>query len=548
MPQAGPHAGLRDRASRLVATERVTWPPTSQTWEWEFEHPPEAMWPLLADTARFNEAAKLPKHQITEIPQPDGSVHYFGAARMGPFDIKWQEKPVNWVSEQWFEHTRYFSSGPVKVLSAELHVEPHKGGSRARYSMSIEPANLFGKLILGKMFSGTKATFSKDGGRGRVLRVGPADASRFRSPRRPSATKRAAASTPWWRRSTPRPTATASRASSPTTSWQRRRSISGACAHSRWRACGTVRRATPSKCVCRRCAPACCNCAGTCCARAAGWPRAGPAGSIACRRARIARPATSTTSATSPATSRPASIPRRRCAPLESGEYCMWGPMSVPHVKAQVLLQPGETRELKATLPFGPYRYRTLEPGPEAEIDWQSGGMPELILEDGTVTAGAPAPAGTLRLTNRAQRPLIAIVEDRSWVADALTADRVTALQTFRDLFSDDVLRPGDEVAVGRIALLFSDLKGSTALYQSIGDASAYHLVRDHFAFMAKVIREHEGAIVKTIGDAVMAAFVVAAPGGRRRHRHPAPDRRLQPRKPRGGRGEPADRHQARRA
>src|SRR5262249_13059149 len=115
---------------------------------------------------------------------------------------------------------------------------------------------------------------------------------------------------------------------------------------------------------------------------------------------------------------------------------------------------------------------------------------------------------GTLRLTNHAPRPLIAIIEDRSWVADALSADRVTALQTFRDLFSDDVLRPGDEVAVGRIALLFSDLKGSTALYQAIGDASAYHLVRDHFAFMTKMIREHEGAIVKTIGDAVMAAFI----------------------------------------
>jgi class 3 adenylate cyclase len=55
--------------------------------------------------------------------------------------------------------------------------------------------------------------------------------------------------------------------------------------------------------------------------------------------------------------------------------------------------------------------------------------------------------------------------------------------------------------------LLFSDLRGSTALYQKIGDANAYHLVRDHFAFMAKAIRDHEGAIVKTIGDAVMAAF-----------------------------------------
>jgi len=189
----------------------------------------------------------------------------------------------------------------------------------------------------------------------------------------------------------------------------------------------------------------------------------------------------------------------------------MWGPMSVPHVKAQVLLQPGETRTLQASLPFGPYRFRTLEPGPEADVDWQSGGMPELMLEDDDIVAGPPAPLGMLRLVNRTKRPLVAIIEDRSWVADALTADRVTTLQAFCDLFSEDVLRPGDEVAVGRIALLFSDPKGSTALYQSIGDASAYHLVRDHFAFMTKVIRSHEGAIVKTIGDAVMAAFISPA-------------------------------------
>lgn len=189
----------------------------------------------------------------------------------------------------------------------------------------------------------------------------------------------------------------------------------------------------------------------------------------------------------------------------------MWGPMSVPHVKAQVLLQPGEVRELRAMLPHAPYRLRTLEPGPETEVDWQGGGFPSLELGEGSVAAGAPAAPDMLRLVNRASRPLTALIEDRTWVADALTADRVTALQAFRDLFSEDVLRPGDEVAVGRIALLFSDLKGSTALYQSIGDASAYQLVRDHFAVLANVIRDHEGAIVKTIGDAVMAAFVSPA-------------------------------------
>src|SRR5262249_38458290 len=93
--------------------------------------------------------------------QPDGSVHYFAAARIGPFDVRWQDQPVNWVSEQWFEHRRNFLSGPVKLLTAELHLEPKGSGCRARYSMLIEPANLLGKLMMSRMFSATKATFGR---------------------------------------------------------------------------------------------------------------------------------------------------------------------------------------------------------------------------------------------------------------------------------------------------------------------------------------------------------------------------------------------------
>ena len=111
--------------------------------------------------------------------------------------------------------------------------------------------------------------------------------------------------------------------------------------------------------------------------------------------------------------------------------------------------------------------------------------------------ASAIAAAGTLTL----------IVEERAWVKDALTADRITALQAFRDLFASEALRAGDDVGIGEIALLFTDLKGSTAFYERVGDARAYRLVREHFAFLAARIREHNGAIVKTIGDAVMAAF-----------------------------------------
>ena len=480
----------------------------SQTWEWKFDHAPAAMWPLLADTARFNEAARLPKHQITEIPQPDGSVHYFGAARVGPFDVEWQEKPVNWVSGQWFEHTRFFLTGPLKTLNAELRIEPDgAAGSRARYTVLIEPANLLGKLMLGRMFSSTRATF------GRLASEAASFVAGQRS--QPFTFSAPPVSDHVKRRVDRMVTEIEASANGHGLARKLADHILGAQEVDLWRV-RPLALARAWNCPPRHAIELCLQAvrAGLLQLR---WD-------LLCPRCRVAKgwsggldrlPQGAHCSSCNIDYDRDFSRnveasfhPAPAVRPLESGEYCLWGPMSVPHVKAQLLLRPGEARDLKASLPFGPYRFRTLEPGPEADVDWHTGGMPELILGEGTISAGAPAAPGMLRLTNRTQRPLIAIIEDRSWVADALTADRVTALQTFRDLFSDDVLRPGDEVAVGRISLLFSDLKGSTALYQSIGDASAYHLVREHFAFMAKVIRDHEGAIVKTIGDAVMAAFV----------------------------------------
>ena len=78
------------------------------------------------------------------------------------------------------------------------------------------------------------------------------------------------------------------------------------------------------------------------------------------------------------------------------------------------------------------------------------------------------------------------MVEEREWARDALTAHRVTSMQLFRDLFGGDVLRPGDEIAVDTMTFLFTDLKGSTTLYNQIGDARAYQLVRHHFDYLAR--------------------------------------------------------------
>jgi adenylate cyclase len=83
----------------------------------------------------------------------------------------------------------------------------------------------------------------------------------------------------------------------------------------------------------------------------------------------------------------------------------------------------------------------------------------------------------------------------------------VATLPEFRRMFSSDALRPAVTLRIGRLTLLFTDLTASTALYQRIGDAGAFTIVQDHFALIERTVAEHRGAVVKTIGDAVMAVF-----------------------------------------
>lgn len=89
-----------------------------------------------------------------------------------------------------------------------------------------------------------------------------------------------------------------------------------------------------------------------------------------------------------------------------------------------------------------------------------------------------------------------------------LSGKRLLTTQTFRDLFRTETIQADEGIAVQDITFLFTDLKGSTAMYDRIGDLKAYYLVRQHFDTLIRVIAQNSGAIVKTIGDAVMASFM----------------------------------------
>jgi class 3 adenylate cyclase len=96
-----------------------------------------------------------------------------------------------------------------------------------------------------------------------------------------------------------------------------------------------------------------------------------------------------------------------------------------------------------------------------------------------------------------------------------LTGKRLLTTQTFRDLFRSEVIRASEGIGVRDITLLFTDLKGSTALYDEIGDLNAFALVQQHFDRLQEVTVRHGGAVVKTIGDAVMATFAEPEAGVR---------------------------------
>jgi class 3 adenylate cyclase len=88
-----------------------------------------------------------------------------------------------------------------------------------------------------------------------------------------------------------------------------------------------------------------------------------------------------------------------------------------------------------------------------------------------------------------------------------LTAKRLLSNQTFRDIYRTDTIGVDQRLKITSLTFLFTDLRGSTELYDRVGDLAAFDLVRAHFSVLHDIVAAEAGAVVKTIGDAVMATF-----------------------------------------
>lgn len=187
--------------------------------------------------------------------------------------------------------------------------------------------------------------------------------------------------------------------------------------------------------------------------------------------------------------------------------YCVNGPMNSTHILGQFRIPPKSTVKLQLPNWEQEHRYRILQWNHVVQVDGSGDKQQALEYTLEGFNYSHIQPTQQLSIHNDCDHEIVFMVEELEWNADALTARELTSLQVFRDLFATEVLSPDQEIQVGQLTVLFTDLKESTAMYERIGDALAYSDVRQHFDYLKHQIRKHNGTIVKTIGDAVMAVF-----------------------------------------
>lgn len=193
--------------------------------------------------------------------------------------------------------------------------------------------------------------------------------------------------------------------------------------------------------------------------------------------------------------------------------FCVGGPGLSSHILIQQCIAAGQQTTIRYPRSNEATRIRVLQSNHVTRtISPRADGAESVAItftEAGWIDENLDRlqPNSNLQIDNHCAQTIVVALERVQWDERAVTAAEVTSMQEFRDLFSSEVLAPGQQVGIENVTIFFSDLRGSTALYEQIGDAHAYGYVRKHFDFLQASIANHSGTVVKTIGDAVMAVF-----------------------------------------
>jgi class 3 adenylate cyclase len=477
--------------SRLVKIEETV----------QLAQPRAAVWPLLARTDWINRAVKLPAVRYEITPLPEGGSKIIGRANAFGLPLAWREFPFEWIEPEFHQVRREFLSGPFDTGLFGLRLKETTTVCAVEIFAHFTVKNSLGAL-LAKNVIGPQTMRPM---RALVRHIGEhlAGQQQEAMPNLPRAVANAAALDAGEKQ------LFAEKISAPLVARLREFLIGSpdvALSHirpftvarqwqaERWEVLKLFLHATRAGWLNLRWEVLCPNCRSTRLPRTASL--ADLAQTAHCDVCNIKFDAEFDKSVELKFSVHPA------VRPCDEQTFCLVGPGARPHIAAQIHLEPGEQRawavpQAKRELRVRSVQVKEISPLPASAVEIVC--APEKFSFQNS--------AAGISVRNPNAFPVQVALESGAGDDEILTAARVTNWQEFRDLFATEVISPNERVTVGSQVVLFTDLRGSTALYSAVGDAPAYALVRDHFKILNDVVAANHGGVVKTIGDAVMAVF-----------------------------------------
>ena len=478
-------------------------------WQWDIKASPESIWPLASDTNRFNRDTWQPEVEI--IDNVMGTKH--ARMKIPILRVEWEEEPFEWTYPYSFGIVRRYSKGPIDAMRVQADFDSlPEGGTRVTYQSWFEVSNVLVQLgtpfaigvVARRLFErafrrydiiASKGGFSFETGRPRGL--SPAGRARFRS----------------------QGEAVIQQGTDPALmerfeeflnqadelSLQRIRpyALADIWKVNRRAVLEMFLRSTRAGILDMYWDLLCPSCRGT----TEGHTNLAEVHSKShCSTCRIDFTVNFDHNIEVVFRPNPSVMKLDFVA-----AFCVGSPQLQPHITMYQTISALHPLPVPLRLEHGRYTLRASNVPGSLSLYADSDGADKVDIR--ATPFGFPLEGlhvsllPTLNLINATEDESTFTLERTTWSDQAATAADVTALQVFRDLFATEVVRPGEEISIGSVTLMFTDLRDSTRLYRRIGDASAFGRVREHFEILEKAIAAEGGAIVKTMGDAVMATF-----------------------------------------
>lgn len=479
------------------------------SWQWDLRSSPEALWPLASDTNRFNRDTGQPKVEMLDNVQ--GTKHV--RMKLPILKVEWEEEPFEWTYPYSFGIVRIYNKGPIDEMRVQANFDPRpEGGTRVTYQSWFKTGNLLARIgipfaigVIAKRrferaFRMYDSMLSKEGlalfaarqrglnfgGRARFKTLGETLIQQGTDPSLLARLEDFLDHADDLSLQHIRPYALADR-------WRvNRRAV-----------LEMFLRATRAGILDMSWDLLCPSCRGT----AEGHTHLGQVqGRSHCNTCQIDFTVNFDHNIEVVFSPNPAV----RAVQFDAA-FCVGSPQLQPHVVMVQTLSALRSLPVNVQLETGRYRLHASKVAGSVSLFADADGAAGIDLR--VTQYGWPPEQGhvslhpSLNLINATDTDQTFQLERTAWSDQAATAADVTALQVFRDLFATEVVRPGEEISIGSVTLMFTDLRDSTRLYRRIGDASAFGRVREHFAILEQAIEAEGGSIVKTMGDSVMAAF-----------------------------------------